>query len=91
MSVRLSKVGNIPEAKAYLDSNSIAFQTAPSAFIMKTGTPLFWPFNASNLYDEQFRGYSNGVLGDSGSTINYCGQGVSTLTSYYPGLFSCRI
>ena len=56
MSIRLSKVGNIPEAKAYQISNSIAFQTAPSAFIMKTGTPLFWPFNASNLYDEQFRG-----------------------------------
>ena len=79
MSIRLSKVGNIPEAKAYPISNSIAFQTAPSAFIMKTGTPLFWPFNASNLYDEQFRGYSNGVLGDTGSTISYCGQGVSTL------------
>ena len=79
MSIRLSKVGNIPEAKPYSLSNATAFQTAPSAFIMKTGTPLFWPFNATNLYDEQFRAYDNGTLGDSGSTIVYCGQGVSTL------------
>ena len=44
MSIRLSKVGNIPEAKAYQVNNSIAFQTAPSAFIMKTGTPLLLAF-----------------------------------------------
>ena len=79
MSIRLSKVGNIPEAKPYSVSNSIAFQADPPAFILKTGTPLFWPFNASNLYDEHFRAYDNGMLGDSGSTVNYCGQGVGTL------------
>ena len=90
MSIRLNKVGNIPEAVSMPLSAKITFQTSPSAFIQKSAPPYMWPFNTEDLYDEHFRAYSNGVLGSSGSTLNYIGQGAGTLrrttTDYFlPG------
>ena len=76
MSIRINKVGNIAEATPYTASSSINFQLGDKAIFERDQRT--WPFVSTNLLGQNFRAYSSGSLGDSGSTIGYSGQGVWT-------------
>ena len=85
MSVRLNKVGHILEAAPVAEPQSNIFQNAPSAIVRRE--TRIWPFVASNLVGEKFRAYRNPVIGSSGSTVNYCGQGGWTFRASHPDYF----
>ena len=78
MSIRLNKIGNIPEAVPYTPNSAVGFTSgAYKAYIEMSSTNTVEPYYGPSTLGASFAGYSGGLIGPSGSTISYCGSGAS--------------
>ena len=78
MSIRLNKIGNIAEAVPYTANSAVGFTSgAYKAYIRMSTTNTVEPYYGPSTLGASFAGYSGGLIGDSGSTISYCGSGAS--------------
>lgn len=73
MSIRLNKVGNIPDAIPLTASSTFGFTGRNGAYFEVEDNPE--PFYTPSLLGKQFAGYAVGDEGMSGGSANFVGSG----------------
>ena len=74
MSIRLNKLGNIPEAVPYTTTSAVGFTGSSNGAYFQSNVAVE-PFYGASMIGKTFAGYKGGLLGPSGATISYAGTG----------------
>ncbi len=79
MSLRLNKIGNIPEAMpTTTGAGWCHYNNSSSSAYIETDDTM-WPFAANSIVGSEFASYNNPNLSNSGAVCNYAGEGASAL------------